>query len=66
MNNNSPQSKNQMEFVVLTDVENLNDDQQWAYDIVDWHLRETIAAKILSQLLIMIPGEGSVGKSKLI
>jgi ABC-type lipoprotein export system ATPase subunit len=35
------------------------------YDIVDWHLRETIAAKIPPQILMMIPGEEGVGKSKL-
>ena len=47
-------------------VENLNDDQYRAYDIVDWHLKETIAGKKPPQLLMVIPGEGGVGKSKLI
>jgi ABC-type cobalamin/Fe3+-siderophores transport system ATPase subunit len=36
------------------------------YDIVDWHLRETIAAKIPPQILMMISGKEGVGKSKLI
>jgi len=37
-----------------------------AYDIVDWHLRETLAGKNPPQLLMVIPGEGGVGKSKTI
>ena len=34
------------------------------YDIVDWHLQETIANQEPPQLLMIIPGEGGVGKSK--
>ena len=46
--------------------ENLNEDQRRAYDIVDWHLQQTMAGKKPPQLLMMIPGEGGVGKSTLI
>ena len=48
------------------DIDNLNDDQRRAYDIVDWHLKETVDGKRPPQLLMMIPGEGGVGKSKVI
>ena len=47
-------------------IDNINDDQRRAYDIVDWHLKETIDGKRPPQLLMMIPGEGGVGKSKVI
>jgi hypothetical protein len=46
-------------------VESLNDNQQHAYDIVNWHLQETMMRKKPPQLL-MILGEGGTGKSKLI
>ena len=48
------------------DIDNINDDQRRAYDIVDWHLKETIDGKQPPQLLMMIPGEGGVGKAKVI
>lgn len=51
---------------ILKDVKSLNKDQQHAYDIVDWHLQETRARKKPPQLLMMIPGEGRTGKSRLI
>ena len=54
------------EYVLPTDVGSLNDDQQHAYDIVNWHLRETITGRMPPQLLMMIPGEGGVGNSRLI
>lgn len=41
-------------------------DQRRAYDIIDFHLRETLAGRKLKQLLMLIPGEGGVGKSKMI
>jgi PIF1-like helicase len=41
-------------------------DQHWAYDIVDWHLQETIKGHNPPQLLMIIPGEGGVGKSETI
>ena len=47
-------------------IEQLNEDQCHAYDIVDWHLNETILGKKPPQLLMVIPGEGGVGKTKLI
>ena len=55
-----------IEKVKSTDVKDLKDDQRRAFDIVDWHLKETIEGKKPPQLLMMIPGEGGVGKSKLI
>jgi hypothetical protein len=48
------------------DIDKLNKDQRRAYDILDWHLQETIDGKVPPQLLMVIPGEGGVGKSKLI
>ena len=54
------------EQILATDVNKLNEEQRRAYDIVDWHLEETIQGKAPPQLLMMIPGEGGVGKSKLI
>lgn len=58
--------KEEMEGLMSTDVEQLNDDQQRAFDIISWHLKESMEGKKLPQLLMMIPGEGGVGKSKLI
>jgi PIF1-like helicase len=55
-----------LERLTITDVTNLNNDQQQAYDIVNWHLNETTTGKNPSQLLMMVPGEGGIGKSKLI
>jgi hypothetical protein len=55
-----------VECILAADIDRLNDDQRRAYDIVDWHLDETIGGKKPPQLLMMIPGEGGVGKSKLI
>ena len=54
------------EQILATDVDKLNEEQQRAYDIVDWHLQEMMEGKAPPQLLMMIPGEGGVGKSKLI
>ena len=48
------------------DIEILNEDQRRAYDIVDRHLQETIDGKLPPQLLMFIPGEGGVGKTKVI
>lgn len=41
-------------------------EQRRAYDIVDWHLNQTLHGKNPEQLLMHIPGEGGVGKSKVI
>jgi hypothetical protein len=54
------------ECITATDINNLNEDQRRAYNIVDWHLQETLDGKNPPQLLMFIPGEGGVGKSKLI
>ena len=51
---------------IAIDVENLNVEQRRAYNIVDWHMQETIDGRFPPQLLMIIPGEGGVGKSKLI
>lgn len=48
------------------EVEILNEEQRRAYDIVNWHLEETMIGRKPPQLLMMIPGEGGVGKSKVI
>ena len=40
----------------------LNEEQKWAYDIVDQHLQETLSGKMPPQLLMIIPGKGGVGK----
>ena len=47
-------------------IEELNDDQRRAYDIVDQHLQATISGLSPPQLLMVIPGEGGVGKTKVI
>ncbi|KIK96707.1 hypothetical protein PAXRUDRAFT_137913, partial [Paxillus rubicundulus Ve08.2h10] len=36
------------------------------YDIINWHLSETLAGCNLPQLLMLIPGEGGTGKLKTI
>ena len=56
----------EMQSEPVFDFNNLNDDQRRAYDIVDWHLKETMDGKQPPQLLMVIPGEGGVGKSKVI
>ena len=60
------EKEDEKERILATDVDNLNEEQRHAYDIVDWHLEETIEGKAPPQLLMMIPGEGGVGKSKLV
>ncbi|KIN95181.1 hypothetical protein M404DRAFT_61517, partial [Pisolithus tinctorius Marx 270] len=44
----------------------LLDNQQRAYDIIDWHLQQFVSGHCLDQLHMIIPGEGGVGKSKTI
>ncbi|KAI9566422.1 hypothetical protein HD554DRAFT_2174349 [Boletus coccyginus] len=41
-------------------------DQRHAYDIIDWHVNEILGGRDPPQLLMVIPGEGGVGKSKTI
>ncbi|KIN94128.1 hypothetical protein M404DRAFT_169106, partial [Pisolithus tinctorius Marx 270] len=49
-----------------SNVEDLLEDQQQAYDIIDWHLQQLMAGRCPDQLRMIIPGEGGVGKSKTI
>ena len=65
-NDNNLACNDEMEYVLLTNIKSLTDDQWHAYDIADWHARETIIGNMPPQLLMMIPGEGGVGKSRLI
>ena len=55
-----------MEAINEVDMIALNEEQSRAYDIVDWHLRETLAGKQPPQLRMVIPGEGGTGKSRTI
>ncbi|KIN94089.1 hypothetical protein M404DRAFT_169193, partial [Pisolithus tinctorius Marx 270] len=41
-------------------------DQRRAFDIVDWHLQQSLSGLNLPQLRMIIPGEAGVGKSKTI
>ncbi|KIO02612.1 hypothetical protein M404DRAFT_65468, partial [Pisolithus tinctorius Marx 270] len=44
----------------------LLDDQWRAYNIIDWHLQQFVTGRCPDQLHMIIPGEGSVGKSRTI
>ena len=48
------------------DPQNLKPDQYRAYDIITWHLEQTIAGKKPPPLRMIIHGEGGTGKSKVI
>jgi hypothetical protein len=48
------------------DVEKLLTDQKRAYEIVEWHLKETLKGHRPPQLLKQIQGEGGTGKSTVI
>ena len=61
-----PQSTNHERNIPSPNVACLNDDQRRCYDIVDRHLQDTLDGKSPPQLLMFIPGEGGVGKSKVI
>lgn len=54
------------ETLVGVNPDELRIDQRRAYDIIDWHLQQTMAGHQIPQLLMIIPGEGGVGKSKTI
>ncbi|THH09174.1 hypothetical protein EW146_g8762 [Bondarzewia mesenterica] len=41
-------------------------DQQHAYEIVRWHLEQTLAGKSIPALRLLIHGKGGMGKSKVI
>jgi predicted ATP-dependent serine protease len=66
MKDKSLNCDNKTKIMLPMDIKNLNKDQHCAYDIVDWHLNEMLAGRISAQLLMVILGEGGVGKSKLI
>ncbi|KAJ3970272.1 hypothetical protein EV361DRAFT_786151, partial [Lentinula raphanica] len=44
----------------------LKDDQRRAFDIVKWHLEQTLAGSSPPPLRMIIHGEGGTGKSKVI
>jgi hypothetical protein len=44
----------------------LNDDQKRAYDIIVWHLKQTLSGKKCTPLRMIIHGEGGTGKSKVL
>ncbi|KAG1744830.1 hypothetical protein EDB19DRAFT_1583566, partial [Suillus lakei] len=44
----------------------LKANQRRAYDIVTWHLNQTLAGKLPLPLRMIIHGEGRTGKSKVI
>lgn len=54
--------------VALTSVDPsmLNTDQMRAYDIITWHLQETLSGHTPPPLQMLIHGEGGTGKSKVI
>jgi hypothetical protein len=60
-----PQSVEEPSLAPLNPDE-LNRDQRRAYDIVDRHLQQTLDGLNPDQLLMVIPGEAGVGKSRVI
>ena len=60
------QSTNHERSLPNPNVACLNDDQRRCYDIIDRHLQDTLEGKAPPQLLMFIPSEGGVGKSKVI
>ena len=65
-NRETIESDHEFEDLMVKEVESLNEEQRRAYDIVNWHMEETMRGKKPPQLLMMVPGEGGVGKSKVI
>ena len=51
---------------MAVDPSQLLSEQRRAYNIINWHLHENLAGKQSPQLLMVIPEEGGVGKSKTI
>jgi hypothetical protein len=66
INTNADINMHEQKEAFSHDIDSLNEDQQQAYDIVDCHLQDTLDGKMPPQLLMVIPGEGVVGKSKVI
>jgi PIF1-like helicase len=54
------------EQLPAVDASHLLPSQRQAYDIVDWHLQETLAGRNPPQLLMTMVGEGGTGKSQTI
>ncbi|KAJ3925993.1 MAG: hypothetical protein NXY57DRAFT_906339 [Lentinula lateritia] len=48
------------------DHEHLTEDQRWAYEIVVWHLDQTLTGKHPPPLRMILYGEGGTGKSRVI
>lgn len=60
------EARNAEDHLERIDPEFLLKDQCRAYDIINWHLTETLEGRKPNQLLMIIAGEGGVGKSKTI
>jgi hypothetical protein len=54
------------EALVLLKISQLNAGQHRAYNIIDWHLQETLANCEPPQLLMVMAGEAGIGKSRVI
>ncbi|TFK61795.1 hypothetical protein BDN72DRAFT_777857, partial [Pluteus cervinus] len=63
MPNGNPASEDALSSL---DVSELNDSQRRAYDIITWHLKQSIDARDPPPLRMLIHGEGGTGKSKVI
>lgn len=61
--NSTPESPLELEDFGRSE---LLEDQKRAFDIVSWHLEETLAGRDVPQLLMQMHGEGGTGKSKVI
>ncbi|KAI9067822.1 hypothetical protein FKP32DRAFT_1563049, partial [Trametes sanguinea] len=48
------------------DVDDLRQDQRRAYDIVNWHLDQTLSGAEVPPLRMLLVGEGGTGKSRVI
>ena len=61
-----PIETNSEQALPPVDTDSLKPDQLRAYQIVDWHLRETIGGKHPPPLQMVLYGEGGTGKSRVI
>ena len=62
----SPITTDSEQALPPVDVDSLKPDQLRAYQIISWHLRETIAGKSPPPLQMILYGEGGTGKSRVI
>ena len=62
----SPIATNSEQALPPVDIDSLKPDQLRAYQIISWHLRETIAGKSPPPLQMILYGEGRTGKSRVI